>query len=376
MTEKPPLHLLFFVTEDWYFCSHRLPLAKAALAAGYRVSVVTRVREHGDLIRAAGLTLIPFEIARTSLNPLRELGTLLRLVQLYRREQPAVVHHVALKPVLYGSIAAACAGSPRLINALAGMGWVFPAGAQQIGVLKRMVRWSIGRLLRRGIALVQNPDDARLLEQLGVPRVLIRQVAGAGVDLHQFRALPEPEGPVVVVLSARLLWAKGVAEFVEAARLLRSRGVSARFILAGAPDTANPSAVPTAQIAAWVAEGVVEHLGWVKDMPDVLSRSHIVCLPSYYGEGIPKSLIEAAACGRPIVTTDMPGCREIVHHGDNGLLVPPRDARALAQALESLISNPELRRRLGARGRERAEQEFGADRIIPQTLALYGGDPA
>jgi glycosyltransferase involved in cell wall biosynthesis len=362
--------LIYFVTEDWYFCSHRLTLAVAAQAAGYDVTVVTRVREHGDMIRAAGLKLIPFEIARTSVNPLREFGTLWRLVRMYRREQPQIVHHVAMKPVLYGTIAARFAGA-RVINALAGMGWLFTSGGGKARTLKPVVRWTLGRLLRRGIALVQNPDDARLLEKLGVAPEQIRLIPGAGVDLQAFSPRPEPEGVPVVVLPARLLWDKGVGEFVAAARLLQGKGIAVRFVLAGQPDEANPSAVPREQIAAWVTEGIITHLGWAKDMPAVLAGCHIVCLPSYYGEGIPKSLIEAAACGRPIVTTDMPGCREIVHHGDNGLLVPPRDAAALAGALEQLLGDAAMRERMGARGRQRAEQEFGLERVIQQTLALY-----
>jgi glycosyltransferase involved in cell wall biosynthesis len=367
--------LLFVVTEDWYFCSHRLPLARAAQAAGYEVSVVTRVRAHGDAIREVGLRLIPFENARTSLNPLAELWTLIRLIALYRRERPDVVHHVAMKPVLYGSIAARLAGHPHVVNALAGMGWLFSSGAGLARWLQPMVRWGLGRLLGSGITLVQNPDDARLLEQLGVPESHIRRISGSGVDLQLFYPRPEPVGVPVVVLPARLLWDKGVGEFVAAARLLQQKGIAAKFVLAGEPDPANPSAVPIDQISRWVQEGVVSHLGWVDDMPKVLAESHIVCLPSFYGEGIPKSLIEAAAAGRPIVTTDIPGCREIVHHDDNGLLVPPRDSEALAEALECLIKNPGSRQRMGARGRTRAEQEFGLSKVIQQTLALYAEGP-
>jgi len=363
--------LLFFVTEDWYFVSHRLPLALAAKDVGYEVSVVTRVREHGETIRIAGLKLVPFENARSGINPLHELCTLVRLILLYRRERPDVVHHVAIKPVLYGSIAVRLARTQHVVNALAGMGWLFTSGAGLARWLKPVVRWGLGRLLRFGIALVQNPDDARFLVQLGVPETRIRLIAGSGVDLQKFVRRPEPNGTPVVVLPTRLLWDKGVGEFVAAARLLKQRGIGAHFVLAGEPDQANPSSVPLDQIAKWVEEGVVEHPGWVKDMPTLLAESHVVCLPSFYGEGIPKSLIEAAAAGRPIVTCDMPGCREIVHHGDNGLLVPPRDAEALAEALAQLIGDPALRKQMGTRGRVRAEQEFGSEAVIQQTLALY-----
>jgi len=363
--------LFFFVTEDWYFVSHRLALAVAAKNQGYEVAVATRVRDHGEIIRTAGLRLVPFENSRAGVNPLREAVTLVRLILLWRRERPDIVHHVAMKPVMYGSIAARIAGVSRVINALGGMGWLFTSGTGLASWLKPFVRRALSFALRSGIALVQNPDDARLLIQLGVPRSRIRRIAGSGVDLQQFRPHPEPAGPPRVVLPARLLWDKGIGEFIAAARLLRRRGVAARFVLAGAPDPVNPSSVAAAQIIEWVAEGVIEHLGWVTDMPKLLAESHIVCLPSYYGEGIPKSLIEAAAAGRPIVTSDMPGCREVVHHGENGLQVPARDVDGLAQALERLIADPALRRRMGACGRVRAEQEFGLDAVIRQTLALY-----
>jgi glycosyltransferase involved in cell wall biosynthesis len=363
--------LLFLVTEDWYFVSHRLALAVAAREAGYAVSVATRVRRHGDVIRAAGVRLIPFENSRSSLNPFGELWTLVRLIVLWLREKPDVAHHVAIKPVLYGSLAARIAGTPRVINALAGMGWLFSSGHGLARALKPLVRCALGLALRSGTVLVQNPDDASLLAGMGVPARLIRRIAGSGVDLAIFSPQPEPRGTPMVLLCARLLWNKGVGEFIDAARLLRERKIAARFVLAGEPDLANPSVVPRERIDEWVAEGVVESAGWVQDMPRLFAQSSVVCLPSYYGEGIPKALIEAAASGRAIVTTDTPGCREAVHGGDNGLLVPPRDAAALADALARLLEDPLLRRQMGARGRKRAEQEFGADYVNGQTLALY-----
>jgi glycosyltransferase involved in cell wall biosynthesis len=364
------LKLLFFVTEDYYFVSHRLGLALAAQAHGYDVSVVTRVRRHGDVIRGAGLRLVPFEIARSSLNPLTEAITLLRLVRLYRRERPDLVHHVAMKPVLYGSIAARLAGRPAVINAVAGMGWLFTSKTGWARSLERSVRAILARALGTGIALVQNPDDVRLLVELGVPRSQIRRIPGSGIDVDAFPHSPQPDTPPVVVLPARLLWDKGVGEFVSAAQLLRQRGSNARFLLAGEPDPLNPASVPAEQVAEWVRKGIVEHAGWVVDMPSLLAGCHVVCLPSYR-EGLPRALVEAAAAGRPIVTTDVPGCREVVRHGENGLLVPPRDTQGLADALQRLIEDPELRTRMGACGRVRAEQEFSLDTVVQQTMAVY-----
>lgn len=368
----PNKKLLFFVTEDWYFCSHRLELAIAAKREGFDVSVVTRVREHGQQIREAGIHLIPFENARGGLNPLLELATLWRLVSVYRRIQPDVLHHVAMKPVLYGSIAARFASAPRRLNALAGMGWLFTPGAGVTkGVIKTIVRKCLGELLQSGIVVVQNPDDAELLTQMGVPSKGIRQIPGSGVDLEHFQPVQALDGPPMVLLPARLLRDKGVCEFAEAARILKGRGVDARFVLAGAPDSSNPASLNADDIKRWVDQGVLEHCGWVEDMPRLLAKSHIVCLPSYR-EGLPKSLIEAAAAGRPIVTTDVPGCREVVEDGQNGFLIPPRDPGALADALEALITDRALRETMGARGRIRAENEFGIESIIHKTLELYG----
>jgi glycosyltransferase involved in cell wall biosynthesis len=371
MVHTPPCKLLLFVTEDWYFVSHRLPLAVAARSAGYDVCVVTRVRNHGDVIRSTGLRLIPFENIRSGLNPIDELRTLSRLILLYRRERPNIVHHVAIKPVLYGSIAARLAGNPPTINALAGMGWLFTTGHGLARWLKPAVRYALSYLLHRSVTLVQNPDDALFVAQLGVPGKHIRQIAGSGVDLQQFRSLPpSPTAVPRVVLPARLLWDKGIREFIVAARMLREQGINARFLLAGEPDSLNPASISARDLSGWIDEKVIEHLGWVSDMPGLLTQCHIVCLPSYR-EGMPKALIEAAASGRPIVTTDVPGCREVVRHGDNGLLVPPRDPNALAHALRSLIENAELRRLMGERGRVRAEREFGLDSVIQQMIALY-----
>ncbi len=360
--------LLFFVTEDWYFCSHRLALAVAAREAGFGVVVVTRVREHGKVIRQAGLDLIPFEISRRGINPFRELGALARLAALYRREKPDLVHHVAMKPVLYGALAARLTGVPHIVNALAGMGWLFTSANLIARVIKPLVRLTFRFLLRHTSVIVQNPDDAALMAGIGLRRA--RVIRGSGVDPEVFRPGIEPTGTPLVVLPARMLWDKGVGEFVEAARQLKARGVIATFALVGEPDPENPASVSKAQLAAWHAETVVEWWGQRDNMPEVFAQTHIVCLPSYR-EGLPKALLEAAACGRPIVATNVPGCREIVRDGENGVLVPVCDAPALAEALARLIADPGMRRRMGERGRTLVVGEFSQERVIAETLAVY-----
>jgi glycosyltransferase involved in cell wall biosynthesis len=363
-------YIMFVVTEDYYFVSHRLNLAAAALEAGYRVAVVTRVQAHRQVVEDAGIRCLEFDIARSGVNPMRDVLSMLRLVTLYRRERPDIVHHVAMKPVLYGSVAALLAGRIGVVNALAGMGWLFTSRDARVRGVRTFVRWCFRWLLRTGLVIVQNPDDEILLVGMGVPGTRIRRIAGSGVDLVRFSASPEPEGIPVVLLPARLLWDKGVGEFVAASRLLKQRGVAARFVLAGEPDPHNPAAVSECQLREWVQEGVVEYVGWCDDMPDLLRKSHLVCLPSYR-EGLPKSLIEAAAAGRPIVTTDVPGCREAVLDGSTGILVTARNPFDLADALEELVLNRERRVDMGARGRALAEERFGLSAINAQTLSIY-----
>ena len=362
--------LLFVVTEDWYFCSHRLPLAKAAQAAGYDVAVATRVTRHGEEIRAAGIQLISFSMARSGANPLAELGTVWRLARLYRRERPDIVHHVAIKPVLLGSIAARLCGQRHVVNAVAGLGWVFSSTSLRARILAGLVRGLFRLFLSRGQLIAQNPDDRRWLTNLGIPEHHVHLIRGAGVDIRQFHVQPEPDGVPVVVLPARMLRSKGVVEFVEAARILRQQGVVARFVLVGRDDPANPAAVSLVQLTQWATKGTVEYWGHRDDMARVIQGGHIVCLPSY-SEGLPKALLEAAACGRPIVATDVPGCREVVRHGENGLLVAPRDASALAEALRQLIDHPALCLSMGARGRTLAEQEFSMEAVTAATLKIY-----
>lgn len=363
--------LVFFVTEDWYFCSHRLPLARAASAAGFDVAVVTRVQRHAAQIRDAGIELIAIDLARASKNPFTEMRTLLQLIGIYRRLKPDIVHHVALKPVLYGTIAARLAGVPTVINALAGLGYLFSSSDIAARLSRPLLEIGFRALLRPSRVIVQNPDDQQLLVERGLINAerttLIR---GSGVDLKAFAPALEANGIPLIVLPARLLWDKGVGEFVAAARLLRQQGVPARFALVGTPDPANPAAVPQATLDAWRAEGVVELWGWRDDMAQVFRDCHLVCLPSYR-EGLPKALIEAAACGRPLVTCDVPGCREVVRHGVNGLLVPPRDPAALANALKQLIENPQRRAAFGHRARDIAVAEFSLGAVIDQTLTLY-----
>lgn len=363
------MKLLFVVTEDWYFVSHRLPLAVAAQAAGFDVAVATREGRQADVIRSAGIRLIPFTLSRRGGSPLREV---LALWHLYRRERPDLVHHVALKPVMFGALVARLARVPAQVNAVAGLGWLFTSTSGIVRLVRPGLRRMLAHLLNRphSLTIVQNPEDWALLERSGVPAASLRLIRGAGVDVKVFCPGTPPPEPVCIVLVSRMLWDKGVGEFVEAARRLTEAGVNARFVLVGDPDPANPASVPESTLRSWHGQHGVEWWGRREDMPAVLQMAHIACLPSYR-EGLPKSLLEATACGLPIVTTDAPGCREVVRDGVNGLLVPIRDAATLASALRKLIDDPVLRRSMGERSRLLAETEFGLETVIAQTLAVY-----
>jgi glycosyltransferase involved in cell wall biosynthesis len=365
--------LIFLISEDWFFCSHFLDRAIAARAEGYEVAVITRVRRHGGKITEAGLKLHPLEFERRNLNPLAALRTLSRIVRLYRAEQPDLVHHVALKPILLGTLAARWVGVRGIINAPVGMGFVFSSHGVMAMTLRPVVRFLLGRLLNPANSRVifENPDDRDELVRMGAVKsgavVLIR---GAGVDTAVYSPVEAPPLPVTVMLVARMLWDKGVGEFVKAAHRLTDAGLNARFVLVGDPDPVNPASIPESTLRSWHGQHGIEWWGRREDMPAVLQSAHIACLPSYR-EGLPKSLLEAAACGLPIVTTDAPGCREVVCNGVNGLLVPVRDIVALTEALGRLIDDAELRRQMGVQSRLRAEKEFGLETVIEQTLAVY-----
>ena len=373
MSAEAP-RLLFVVTEDWYFLSHRLPLAIAARRAGYRVAVATRVQGHAEPIAEAGVELLELKRwRRSSMNPFRELGAVAELAGVVRRWRPDIVHLVALKPVLYGALAARLGGATVRVNALAGLGFVFvqdrPLARLLRPLIKRAFRWSLGG--ERAVTIVQNPDDRDLLvrERL-VDGSHVRLIRGSGVDLDRFRASDLPAGQPIVLLMSRMLWDKGVGEFVEAARVARERGADARFVLVGDPDPENPAAIAPEVLQRWRDSGAVEWWGQRSDAPDVLGQARIVVLPSYR-EGLPKVLLEAAASGRPMIATDVPGCREVVEPGVTGLLVPPRDAAALAEAMLRLLAGPERCRRMGEAARGLAEREFGVDAVVSRTLDVY-----
>ncbi|NJN69627.1 MAG: glycosyltransferase family 4 protein [Nitrospira sp.] len=318
-----------------------------------------------------GFQLVPLGMVRRSRNLFQELNSIAELVQLYREIKPQVVHHVAMKPILYGSLAAWFSGVPVVINAFAGLGYAFIE--ERNWLLRWCVRTALKQVLslNRSTVLVQNHDDQERLVGEGIVQASqTKIIAGSGVDVTVFSSTRPPSGSPTVLLSARMLWDKGVGEFVEAARHLRKQGLQARFILVGRRDEHNPAAIPESRLTEWVKEGIVEWWGHRDDMPSVYEAATLVVLPSYR-EGFPKVLLEAAACGRAMIATDVPGCREIVRHRFNGLLVPPKDPTTLAAAIHELLSDFDLRELMGKRSRMLVVGEWSTSTITKQVIDLY-----
>jgi glycosyltransferase involved in cell wall biosynthesis len=365
--------ILYLVSEDWFFVSHRLPMARAAKIAGYDVHVAARVGGCADKISSEGFSLHPIQWRRGSMNPFRLMAAVAETRRLYRRVAPDLVHHVALLPIVVGSLAAfglrVC-----VLNAFTGLGFTFASKTARARLLRLFAGVFLGWLLKRCncTVLVQNPDDRAVITRLGVPQDRIAMIAGSGVDVDAFTPLPEPADSVVTVaFVSRLLDGKGVRALVRAHEILTGRGVPIRLLLAGAPDALNPTSIPNDLLDAWRKIPNLVLLGHVDDVRDVWRQAHIAALPSRGGEGIPMSLLEAAACGRPLVATDVPGCREVARHGVTGLLVPPDDPAALASAIETLVNDSAMRLRFGRAGRQLVVDEFSSKRIAQEIVALY-----
>jgi glycosyltransferase involved in cell wall biosynthesis len=365
--------VLFVDNDVNSFFSYRIEMARAARDAGFDVHVAAPEGKSVEILRTEGLSFHPIPMTRSGLAPWKEFTTIAVLFRLYRRLRPDLVHHLRLKPVLYGGLAAYGSRVPAVVGLLTGLGYVFIAESRKALLMRKLVVLSCKVAFRHGNQRIifQNPDDQGVFIQnqiLSASQTAL--IKGSGVDIHTYLPSPEPKGVPVVVLASRMLRDKGVIEFVEAARSLNAAGVRARFVLVGETDPGNPTAISADQLHGWADQGIVEWWGHQSNMKNVLAQANVVCLPSLR-EGVPKVLIEAAACGRAIVTTDAPGCREIVRNGENGLLVPVRDSKALAAALRLLIESAPLRAQMAAKGREIAVSEFSVERVVGETLGVY-----
>lgn len=365
------MKVIFFANTDWYLYNFRLDYAKYLRAKGWEVVFIAPPGDHEAAIVEEDFRFIPFPLSRKGINPFEEIRTIQRFQEVLNREKPDLVQNYTVKCVIYGSLAAKRQGIRRIVNSITGLGYIF-LGRDPLALLLREV---VLRMYRKALVgtevLFENPDD----QEIFLSRELITKdqatvILGTGVDTEKFRYLPIPDSTPVAILPARILWDKGVKEFVDAARKIKEKNVRARFALVGKVDDGNPSSVSYDQMTQWQKEGFVELWGWQEDIVTVFTISHIVCLPSYR-EGLPKILLEAASCGRPIVATDVAGCREIVMDGVNGLLVPARDSDALAAALETLVLNQDLCVDMGKAGRKLVEEKFASEIVNELTYEVY-----
>ncbi len=370
------MKVILFANTDWYLYNFRLPLAQYLRTQGLDVLFLSPPGEYGSRLREAGFRWQSIPMNRLSINPLRELILLNHIRRVYAHERPKLAHHFTIKSVVYGSLAARLTGTNARVNAVTGLGHVFT----NTGVKARLLRPWVRLLLRLALGgtgsrlILQNPDDVHSFKQgrLIQPE-FIRLIRGSGVDTERFKptAPTDPTRPLTMLLATRLLWEKGVGEYVTAAQQLREAGLSLNCLIAGQPDPGNPASIPVEQLKRWQQQGAVTLLGHVADMASLLKQVDIMVLPTNYGEGVPRSLLEGAACGLPLIATDVPGCREIVQHQHNGLLVPPRNVDALANAMRQLAENVQLRQQMGAASRAIVLETFDQETVFQQTFAVY-----
>ncbi|MEJ6518154.1 glycosyltransferase family 4 protein [Shewanella bicestrii] len=363
--------ILFVVNVDWFFVSHRLPIAVAAQNFGYDVHIACQVTDKKQELEGYGFTVHSISLERSGTSVLKEFQTMLSIYRLIKKISPSLMHMITVKPVIYAGIAARILGVSKVAS-ISGLGFVFIAEGFKSKLLRSLITILYKLALNDGKSRVifQNDSDKGLFIRRGIisdSNTLI--VRGSGVDLDKYQVKPEPESYPVIVLLARLLIDKGVLEFVQAAEILKSKGVPCKMVLAGDTDE-NPKSVNKNQIADWVNKGIVEYWGYSKDVNSTYANCHIAVLPSYR-EGLPKSLIEAAACGRAVITTDVPGCRDAITPNKTGLLVPVKSSLELALAIETLCNDSKLRQSLGQEGRQLAEQAFDIKSVIQIHLNLY-----
>lgn len=365
--------VLFVVNDPAFFISHRLSIACAAKKEGYEVHVATAPGDSVSTILGHGFVHHPLPLSRSGINIFREFFAFISIWAVFVKVRPTIAHLVTIKPVLYGGLAARISPVKGVVAALSGLGFIYIRQGKKAGALKMVVSYLYRLAFAKSNlkAIFQNADDMNdFVRQNIVPRSKAVIIRGSGVDLSLFEYRPEPDTVPMVTFAARLLRDKGVVEYVKAASLLKLRGVSANFQVVGGIDTGNPTSITRQEIDAWRSEGFISFLGHRRDISSIFSRSHIIVLPSYR-EGLPKVLVEAAACGRAVVTCDVPGCRDAIEPGVTGLLVPERNAGALAESIQLLVENSELRQRFGRAGRDLAEREFGIAGIVRQHLDIY-----
>jgi len=366
--------IALFANTAWYLHNHRCSLARLLKEDGMEVTLLSPFDSYVENLVSQGLGWIEIPMQRGGMNVFSELRTVLHCIQVYRKLRPDLVHHFTVKPVFYGSLAARITGVPAVVNSITGLGYLFTHRSPRVKVIRTMLK----PITKQAMAhpnqrvIFQHEADLTAYHAMGLVRldhaVIIQS---SGVDLVRFQVQGEPDGIPVIVMAARMLWDKGVGDLVEVARQITMGGMKVRFLLVGEPDPGNPSSIPVEQLQAWHREGVIEWLGHRDEMPDILAQCHIVVLPTRYGEGVPKILIEAGAMGKAVVASNLPGCREVIRHEWNGLLIPAGDTKALSEALLRLIQDPDERKRMGKHGREMVEGSFDEEIVNRKTMGIY-----
>jgi glycosyltransferase involved in cell wall biosynthesis len=369
MTKK----IILSANTDWFLYNFRFTLAKFLRDQGYRVVLISPPGKYTSYFKEQGFPWLRWDVGRQSIQPWREMGSLIQLAKIYRQEKPDLVHHHTIKPVIYGSMVARMAGINNVVNSITGRGYVFLGKDTKAHSLKRIIsplyRFALNNS-NYAVIFENSIDQQYFIENDFVPAKRTWLIGGVGVDVKKFTLTPEPEGIPVILFSGRMLWDKGVGVLVQAARLLHKK-TEVRVVLAGEPDSGNPASIAKEQLETWENEGVVEWWGWQADMSKVYAQCHIVTLPTMYGEGIPTVLLEAAATGRPTVATDIPGCRAITIDGETGFIVPENNPHELAGALLKLISDPVLRKDMGAKAHQLVLEKFTTERVNEETLNVY-----
>lgn len=368
--------LLFVVNVDWFFVSHRLPIALEAIKQGYDVHLACAFSEKKDYLTKLGITCHDVNFSRSGSSFSKDASSILNLRRCIKDVNPELIHAVTIKPVLYsGFILNTLKQKPVLIAAISGLGYVFTASTTRAKVTKLFVSllYKLSLRVERKVIIFQNTSDQSILSSIvGLSTADSTLIKGSGADLSVYHYQPEPLGTrKVVSMACRLLKEKGVYQFVNAAKIVKTKLPNTEFRLIGNVDPENPNSVSQREVDAWVAQGVINALGHREDIPELFAQSHIVTMPSFYGEGVPKVLIEAAACGRPIVTTDNPGCRDAVINEKTGLLVPIKNAEALADALTKLLFDDSKRLEMGLRARQYAVAEFDVNNVVARHLEIY-----
>jgi glycosyltransferase involved in cell wall biosynthesis len=370
--------IVFFANTDWYLYNFILSLLNAFKEKGWEVVAISPKGNYSERLVAMGIRWISFDFSTKSMNPLKELSVLLRLVRLFKEERPSIIHNFTIKCVLYGSIAAKFTGGIPVVNAVTGLGYIFTDKGFKVSLVRPLIErfYKYAFTMNNIRVIFQNEDDRSFFVKSGlVDKDKTIVIRGSGVDCEWFKPVHNEGGakerPVQVLFASRMIREKGVYELIEAARILKKEGVPVEFLFAGGRYPENPSSLTADDIENIKKEGVVQYLGHVDDMPQLISESDIVALPSSYREGTPRILIEAAAMEKPVVATDIPGCRGLVKNEVNGILVPVNNVNALVNAIRKLVENNELRVVMGRKGREIVKEEFDESIIVENTLNVY-----